>query len=320
MLNRFAKDYFNFTRKERTGIICLLVLIIFFLILPFFFSYFTKQPNIDTTQFEKEIAALNVKQPDSTGNYPNKNFDEDNYQNYYQPSEKNYYTKSQKGELFYFDPNSLSVDGWIKLGIRERTANSIQKYVSKGGKFYKPEDIGKIWGLRKEEVERLLPYVKIPARPSPVYTNYKNGDADKYYEKQKYAIANVDINLGDTTAFISLPGIGGKLATRIVAFREKLGGFYAIEQVAETFGLPDSTYKKIKDKLVMANPTVKKININNATVDELKTHPYIRYNIANAIVQYRLQHGSYKDINDIKKIMLVTDEIYNKAAPYLAVQ
>ena len=70
----------------------------------------------------------------------------------------------------------------------------------------------------------------------------------------------------------------------------------------------------------MANPTVKKININNATVDELKTHPYIRYNIANAIVQYRLQHGSYKDINDIKKIMLVTDEIYNKAAPYLAVQ
>ena len=86
-------------------------------------------------QFEKEIAALNIKQQDSSERYANKNFDENNYQNFYQPSEKNYYSKQPKGELFYFDPNTLTVEGWKKLGIREKTANTIQNYISKGGKF-----------------------------------------------------------------------------------------------------------------------------------------------------------------------------------------
>jgi len=116
-----------------------------------------------------------------------------------------------------------------------------------------------------------------------------------------------------------LPGIGNKLANRIVTFREKLGGFYKIDQVGETFALPDSTFQKIKPRLILTNNSVKQININTATIDELKTHPYIRYQIGNAIIQYRTQHGSFSSIEDIKKIVLVTDEIFNKAAPYLKV-
>jgi len=121
-------------------------------------------------------------------------------------------------------------------------------------------------------------------------------------------------------AFISLPGIGSKLAARIVAFREKLGGFYKVEQVAETFALPDSTFQKIKSRLIISHVDIKKLNINIATIDELKAHPYLRYNIANAIVQYRTQHGNFSSISDIKKIMMITEEIFNKAAPYLSVK
>ena len=72
--------------------------------------------------------------------------------------------------------------------------------------------------------------------------------------------------------------------------------------------------------MIITNNDVKKLNINTATGDELKVHPYLRYNIANAIVQYRLQHGNFSGVSDIKKIMLITDEIYNKAAPYLTVK
>ena len=90
--------------------------------------------------------------------------------------------------------------------------------------------------------------------------------------------------------------------------------------MAETYALPDSTFQKIKDKLVIDNPSVKKININTATVDELKVHPYIRYNIANAIVEYRNQHGNFTAISDLKKIMMITDDIYNKAELYLSVR
>ena len=117
-----------------------------------------------------------------------------------------------------------------------------------------------------------------------------------------------------------MPGIGHRLANRIVNFRDKLGGFYTVDQVAETYALPDSTFRKIKNRLVLPNPSVKHININTATVDELKMHPYIRYNLANAIVQFRVQHGKFSDAGGIKKIMMVTDEIYNKLEPYLSVE
>lgn len=319
MVKRFLADYLNFTQKERIGNTVIFLLIIFLMAAPFFYSSFIANPKNDSSEFEKEIAALNIKQQDSSKNYPKRSFDEDNYQNYYQPSQSNYYNKQSKGELFYFDPNTLSVDGWKKLGVREKTANTIQNYTSKGGRFNKPEDIGKIWGLHDDEVERLMPYVRIEAKPVNDFSSPKTFTENKPYEKLKYTIANVDINNGDTTAFIALPGIGSKLANRIIAFREKLGGFYNIEQVAETFALPDSTYKKIKDKLVITNTNVKKLNINTATVDELKQHPYLRYNIANAIIQYRTQHGNFSAVADIKKIMIITDDIFNKTAPYLTI-
>ena len=320
MVPRFLAAYFNFTRKERTGIIVIMILIIFFLVLPFLFPYFIAKPTYENSQFKKEIAALNIKQQDSAGNYTTRNFDENNYQNYYQPSEKNYYNKQSRGELFYFDPNTLSAEGWKKLGVREKTANTIKNYTAKGGRFYKPEDIAKIWGLHQDVVNRLLPYVRIEAKPTESFSNSKTLEPYKTYEKQKYTTVPVDINEADTTAFIALPGIGSKLANRIIAFRDKLGGFYKVEQVAETYALPDSTFQKIKNKLIITDSEVKKLNINMATVDEIKIHPYLRYNIANAIVQYRIQHGNFSSVSDIKKIMMITDDIFNKAAPYLIIK
>lgn len=317
---KYIPEYLSFTRKERTGIIAVIVLILVLIALPFLLPFFYSEKKYDHTAFEKEIAALNIKQQDSSTSSSNKNFDENNYQNFYQPSEKNYYSKQQKGELFYFDPNTLSVEGWKKLGIREKTAMTIQNYISKGGRFKEPADIGKIWGLHEDEVKRLLPYIRIGAGTAGSLTGSKTSALYTTYEKPKKAIAMVDINEADTSDFIALPGIGSKLANRIIAFREKLGGFYKVEQVAETYALPDSTFQKIKDKLVINNSNIKKININTATIDELKTHPYIRYNIANAILQYRTQHGDFLVLNDLKKIMIITDDIYNKVSPYLTVK
>jgi competence protein ComEA len=311
-------EYLFFTRKERIGMIALVLLLMFYPTIPILYSIFYMPKTADHAAFEKEIAQLNVQEPDSSLDYSKRNYDDGGYL-HYQPSEKNYYGKPARGELFYFDPNTLSVDGWKKLGIREKTANTIQNYISKGGRFYKPEDIGKIWGLHEDEVKRLLPYVRIEEKPASGYNKYPDRGKSKTFEKPTYTITPCDVNTSDTAAFIALPGIGSKLAARIVSFREKLGGFYKIDQLAETYGLPDSTFQKIKSRLVIGNSSVKKLNINTATVDELKTHPYLRYNIANAIVQYRLQHGSFSSVGDLKKIMLVTEEIYNKAAPYLAI-
>ncbi|MBL7702437.1 MAG: helix-hairpin-helix domain-containing protein [Ferruginibacter sp.] len=305
-------EYLSFTRKERIAIIFVVLLMMVYPLIPTLYQLFNEPEPEDHAAFKKEIAGLNMNEPDSNSK---RNYDDDYMR--YQPSSKNYFDKTVKGELFYFDPNTLPVNGWIKLGVREKTANTIHNYLAKGGRFYKPEDIGKIWGLHEDEVQRLMPYVKIEAKPAVNYNKYP--ELEKA-DKPKYINAPVEINNADTSVFIALPGIGSKLAARIIAFRDKLGGFYKVEQVAETYGLPDSVFQKIKSKLVISGSHVKKLNINTASLDELKTHPYLRYNIANAIVQYRAQHGIFLSVTDIKKIMMITDDIYNKAVPYLTIK
>ncbi len=316
MWKRFVNDYLSYTHKERIGIFVLLGLIIICLVIPFLYPYFIHQKQYDHYEFNNEIARLKLRQSDSSSNknYTVKNFDED-FLDYAGPSDRNNYTKVQ-AEVFYFDPNTASVEEWKRLGIRDKTIATIQKYLSKGGHFNKPEDISKIWGLRPADLKRLLPYVSIENKRS----EYVKKNFEPFTMKSAYVpktLTTVDINSADTSAFIALPGIGSKLAQRIINFRSKLGGFYEVNQVAETFGLPDSTFQKIKSRLVLTNSSVKNININTALLDDMKVHPYIRYSIANAIIQYRNQHGAFKSVADIKKIVLVNDSVYNKVQHYL---
>lgn len=319
MWKQFIASYLNFSKKERKGNIALLILLILFCAAPFLYPLFIKQKQYNHSAFEKEIAALKTKQADSTRKYTAAKYDDDINQPYYQPDERKYESnKNIAVSLFYFDPNTLDKEGWQKLGVRDKTINTIQNYLSKGGKFRKPEDISKIWGMNPKDIERLLPYVKIESNTTASVQPGKTFEKP-VYEKPKYTPSVVDINTADTTAFIALPGIGSKLSQRIITFREKLGGFYKIDQVGETFGLPDSTFQKIKARLILSNKGVKQININTATIEEMKTHPYMRYNIANAIVQYRTQHGGFSSVNDINKIALMTPDIFNKLSPYLKV-
>jgi competence ComEA-like helix-hairpin-helix protein len=311
MSREFLKDYFNFTKKERKGIIYTVALILTLILFSFFSPYFIKRQPLDHTQFEKEIAQL---QADSSAKklYASNSDDE-----YFNDHTAYQFTKVKKVKAFFFDPNTATVSDWLRLGIKQRTAETIQKYVAKGGRFHQPEDLKKIWGLGKADIDRLLPYVSIKNTKLEYPQPEKKIYPEKSYSFTPRAIQKVDINLADTTAFIALPGIGSKLSKRIIAFREKLGGFYMIDQIGETYLLPDSTFQKVKPHLVMGNTPTKKININTASVNEMKTHPYIRYNLANAIFQYRQQHGNFNSIEEIKKILIITDEIYLKIAPYL---
>jgi competence ComEA-like helix-hairpin-helix protein len=240
-----------------------------------------------------------------------KNVEENDNDYQYQPNQ----TKSfAEGELFQFDPNTLSVEGWQKLGLSEKTSKTIDKYRSKGGKFFKPEDIKKIWGMPEGFYERVKDYVVIASLKS----NYQQSNFEKpTYTKPEKKVVVVNINEADTSAFIALPGIGSKLALRIVNFRDKLGGFYSVDQVGEIYGLPDSTFQKIKGLLQLSGP-VKKLNVNTATKDELKIHPYFKWNLANAIVEYRNQHGAFKSLEDLKNIAMIDEATFEKIVHYLS--
>lgn len=311
---KFIVDYFSFTQKETTGIVALVILILLIFLIPFLFPLLKKE---DTRKMDQEfIAAIKELKADTS----KKEHFEKEYFNDYSIKE------NHKGDAIInphtFDPNTLSESGWIQMGVKPRTAATIRNYINKGGRFKSPEDLKKIYGLSASVIDKLLPFVSITSiEKDRAEKNLSPAFANQNYTAQNYkprVISPVNINRADTTEWIALPGIGSKLSQRIIAFRDKLGGFYSIDQVGETFLLPDSTFQKIKPYLVLENSIVKKININIATVDEMKIHPYLRYNIANAIVQYRIQHGDFKSIDEVKKIVIISEDIFRKVAPYLA--
>jgi len=310
------RDYFTFSRKERIGMLLVVTLIIAIFFLPMFFNGRNAGEinQVDTTWINSFKASASTSQ--TTEN----DFDNNETSSYQFDSSVALITHNALAELFAFDPNTLSVTGWKKLGLRDRTIQTILNFRSKGGRFKKAEDLQRIYGLPKKDYERLAPYVEMESTASEKVLAVV---ANKNYPiAQKIAPGNsfLDVNTADTSAFIALPGIGSKLAGRIVNFRNKLGGFYSIDQVGETFGLADSTYQKIKPYLRMADSTVRKFNVNIASADELKTHPYIKWQIANAIVAYRQEHGAFAKIEDIRKVMAVTADDFSKISRYIEVQ
>jgi competence ComEA-like helix-hairpin-helix protein len=240
----------------------------------------------------------------------------------YQPKEsrfEKYRREKIVGELFSFNPNTITAEEWKRLGLRDKTIQTILKYRSKGGRFYKPEDLQRIYGLHTDEYERLAPYIQIEAKtkavvqPTFVSTEIKT-------ERKEYSAVVVDINNADTATWKQLKGIGSAYARRIVNFRTKLGGFVSVEQVAETYGLPDSVFQKVKEQLRFNNSSIHQIDINTSTVDQLNAHPYIGYSVANAIVQYRKEHGLFSAVHDLQKIGAIDASLYRKISPYLTVK
>jgi competence protein ComEA len=311
------KAYFSFTKKERTGIFVVLGLLALVILLPVVFPFpFSDHPAKDEAFIR---FATNWQQQQNK-------FKNDTTQplDRHYPAHHYYSTHQQAhgGVLFYFDPNTLAPEGWKRLGLRDKTITTIQRYREKGGRFYQPEDIGKIWGLHDNEVSRLLPYIRIAAQ-SPLATNAPSSGSSRYprYEtKTPTAARLLNINMADTADWIALPGIGPTLATRIVRFREKLGGFYAISQIKEVYGLPDSVFQRILPRLQNDPAAIRRININTASVEILKAHPLIRYTLANVIVQYRQQHGQYSQIDELRNILSLSEDQYEKIRPYLTVE
>jgi len=318
----FAADYLHFTRRDRIGILALVTIILGVFFLPAAIPKQSAAVQMKTdTAWIAAMKRLEQKETNTGSNYPQ--FNEETSTAYQYDRYDNSRPGKTKGILFYFDPNTLPAAGWQQLGLREKTIRTIQNYLAKGGQFRKPDDLRRIYGLFPDEYERIAPYIQIGSAGATNPENElklspPNGGPVANRPASRYPV--VDINTADSTALIALPGIGAKLSARIIRFRDKLGGFYAISQVGETFGLPDSTFQQIKHYLKLENSATRKININTATAVELKAHPYFTYSLANALIAYRNEHGSCSQPEDTRKVMAVTEEIYRKIAPYLATQ
>ncbi|MEM7574456.1 MAG: helix-hairpin-helix domain-containing protein [Bacteroidota bacterium] len=127
----------------------------------------------------------------------------------------------------------------------------------------------------------------------------------------------IDINQASAAEWEQLRGIGPYWAGRIIKFRDALGGFTALEQIGDTYGFPDSTFQAIRHQLEVGD-LYRLLPINQATVDELKAHPYINSRLANVLVNYREQHGPYRSGDDLANIRILTEAGRARLIPYLA--
>jgi DNA uptake protein ComE-like DNA-binding protein len=335
------RGYLTFTRKERYGVLFLLLLIIIFFVIPYFFK---RSPgDRDPEAYNKikgGIRNFELRLSDSSHIADN----HDRYLHQKKFSADGSQTKNDKNaeiHMFYFDPNKIQATDWIQLGLPDRLTQTIRHYLDKGGRFQKAEDLKKLYGLQSADYERLYPFIRISRSPgefeSSPHHDKKATDhtsavrkTDSFFHRHnpipetpfKRAVkffAVTDVNFSDSNTWSGLPGIGEKLASRIVHFREKLGGFYQIEQVAETYGLPDSTFQKIKPYLRIRSVSLHQIDVNSATKEILMSHPYIRWALARAITEYRLQHGPFHSVGELLQLAQMDPVKFEKLKPYLFV-
>ena len=293
-MKRIWKDYFTFSKKERIAVMALLLLIALFIAAPYFYPGKRNPPVLSKalSDFVNNSKATQLSQ-DSIAE-PRESFTVSKYAN-----------EPLAYALFPFDPNTISETEWKRLGISDKTIHTLLNYRNKGGRFKSPEDIRKIWGMKKEVADRIIPYVKIAEMVPSTYPTKKIGISNPQP-------SIIDINTATLEDWKLLPGIGEVLANRIVKYRERMGGFTNEAQVKATYGISDSVFRLIAPYLRIDPETIQKINLNTTSAYELRIRANIPDAIARAIIAYRQQYGPYQSVNDLKKIVFISDSLFQK--------
>lgn len=218
---------------------------------------------------------------------------------------KSYSKKERSFSLKKFDPNAIKKSSLIDIGLYEWEAKRILTYREKVKPFQTKEELFKVYGLDSNLVLQLVPFIEI--------------DSTSFLVKLKKIKEVVEINSADSAALIQVNGIGGYFASRIIKYRNKLGGFYAKEQLMEVYGLDSSRFAKMEAWVKIDDTQVNKLNVNTATFKELVNHPYLSFEVVKNIANFRDKIRPFQSIEELKNIELVDERLFIKIAKYLEV-
>lgn len=300
------KDWFFFSRSQKIGILVLTAIILVLLATKMIVASLPHHI-APKDHFEEEAKAF----LDSLKTAPQKYYPHTYYKrNYAENRQPFYHEKLPVPVLSRFNPNTADSLQFIRLGIKPRIASNILKYRNKGGKFRKAEDFKKIWGISDAQMQTLLPYVDIPAEASPAPSTT--------YNRIAKTDGIIELNSADTTQLQQIKGIGPGFARRIVGYRKRLGGFVNIEQLHEVWGMTPELYRSIAPHFSVNPKLIQTINVNKASIERLKYHPYLNFYKAKAIYELRLTKGSLKSVKELKNIDVIDQETLAKIEPYLS--
>jgi len=302
-IQKWIKDFFSVSHSQANGILVLLPLLIIILLSEPAWKWFQERRPLDQAADHKALDSLVA-----LWSFPGTGF-----------------IGSEKAEgaidvqkLFVFNPNTAIKKDLLALGFRETIADRLLSYRAKGGNFKIKSDLLKLYGMDTTLYRRLFKFIDLPSqRDQRRYVERDHVDTRKHAEKE---VALFDLNLADTTKLMQIHGIGRKLSARIIKYRDALGGFIDIGQVAEVYGLDTIVVHRLsKNSFVKSDFLPSRININTATEAILAAHPYFSKPEARSIVAYRFQHGEFRRIEDLSLISNINENTIRRIMPYLTI-
>ena len=284
----------GFSRRESRAFIILLPLLFLFICAPFFYTQWVQdhfQPGLDAISGLDSLILISEA-----------------------AAEKRDVEASRA--YFPFDPNEASREDFSRLGFKKDITFRIMKYREKGGRFRWKSDLKKIYGMDSALWEGLRSYMLLPeGKINPSFNRIKRENDRKGFIPEKF-----DINLADTMQLRKIRGIGKVLSLRITKFRDKLGGFIALDQLREVYGLDSMVVGRLMDHVYISSDFVpRKIPVNLASEKELADHPYVSWEFARILVAYRFQHGDFKRIDELYKMEGIQKKELEKVMVYFTI-
>ena len=280
----FLFNFFHFNKQERNGvfILCIIITVLFGvrLLMPLM-NGDADHVQLITINVQSQVGATDEENKQLLNEKSNSGFDSLSTNN----------AVAQSNERFVFNPNTVTEEDAQKLGFSKKLSATLINFRNKGGKFFKPEDLKKLYGLSPELYQDLENYMLIPARQVANKKEYKRDSVFSYkprvYEKKTYTKTIVEINSADSISIVFLKGIGPGFTKRIIKYRTMLGGFHSIDQLKEVYGMNDSLFVLLSSQVKLDANVLSKIPINAIDFNSLRKHPYFNFQSAQAIVNFR---------------------------------
>lgn len=304
------KIFFYYTRRQQRGFLLLAFLIVLTVVFFLFLDTETNVPVSDKelqaeAEYEAFRSSLTV-QKENRKNISQKENSEDATLRSFTP--------------FCFDPNTIDSAAFMRLGFSSWMASNVMRYRQKKGRFRRPEDLRKIYGMTDAHFRLLQPYIRIA---SPVADKTRKKDSvlhsissfPRKYESLKYAAGTVvDLNKADTSELKKIPGIGSVTARRIVDYRERLGGFFSVEQLKEL----SLDVEQFRSWFRVGDSVQTSLLVNRLTVKQLMRHPYLNFYQAKVIYEHRQKNGRLHTLKELSLYEEFTPSDLERLSPYVS--
>lgn len=304
----WLQNIFHFNKQERNGVFVLGIIISILIIVRMSLPLFVQQDNV-------QFVTIN-----STSNNNGINTNKQN--NSFDNNKSEISTNSISSEKFVFNPNTISAEDACKLGFSKKLSVTLVNFRNKGGKFFKSEDLKKLYGLSSHLFDELEAYILIPnaGKEYPRYLKkdsiFKKEYPKNTYEKKTYIKENLEINTADSLSIVYLKGIGPAFTKRIIKYRTLLGGFHSLNQLKEIYGMTDSLFLNLSSQVKLDKNNITKIPINMVDLNTLRKHPYFSFASAQALINFRSKHGKLTE-QDVKGLGVFNEDKLSLLLPYL---